>query len=209
MSTKNLARNSLTNVAFLKKQDFTYLLKMTSAANSPSHPQIDLNALTNAIPSLTTAFCTTLAEAASVCLENNDVPQPTLMDLRGFQPKKYAITRLPVTPQMVNTYNDLQFAAEFGAYGISFLIMQETLQFTVIERSVKGPGFDYWLGDLNDPLFQKKARLEVSGILKGDSSQIKSRVKQKKEQTQISSGEYPGYAAVIEFSAPQAVIEEC
>jgi hypothetical protein len=58
-------------------------------------------------------------------------------------------------------------------------------------------------------LFQKKARLEISGILKGESSQIKSRVKQKKAQTQVSAGGYPGYAAVVEFSSPQAVIERC
>lgn len=77
--------------------------------------------------------------------------------------------------------------------------------YTVIERSRKGTGFDYWLGDKNSYLFQKKARLEVSGILKGDDSLLKSRHAAKEEQTSKSDELcIPAYVSVIEFSKPKA-----
>ena len=47
-------------------------------------------------------------------------------------------------------------------------------QYTVIHRSRKGTGFDYWLGDEKNedelPL-QSKARLEVSGIRRADAKE--------------------------------------
>jgi hypothetical protein len=43
----------------------------------------------------------------------------------------------------------------------------ELTDYTIVERACKGTGFDYWLGDEDDDLFQWKARLEISGILKG------------------------------------------
>lgn len=42
--------------------------------------------------------------------------------------------------------------------------------------------FDYWLGQKEDDIpFEDKARLEVSGILKGTTAQINRRLKEKME----------------------------
>ena len=57
-------------------------------------------------------------------------------------------------------------------------------------------------------LFQNKVRLEVSGIRKGDSSRIKARLKQKKEQTKVSDGQFPAYIIVVEFSTPLSYVEK-
>ncbi|BDA74130.1 hypothetical protein CAL7716_082960 [Calothrix sp. PCC 7716] len=89
--------------------------------------------------------------------------------------------------------------------GIAFLVVRELTNLTVIERSAKGTGFDYWLGALEpdeELPFQNRVRLEVSGIRSGDSSRVKARVKQKKEQTKPSDGQYPAYVIVVEFSTP-------
>jgi hypothetical protein len=48
----------------------------------------------------------------------------------------------------------------------AILLMRALTGYTVIERSRKGTGFDWWLGT-EDNLFQGKVRLEVSGILRG------------------------------------------
>jgi hypothetical protein len=78
----------------------------------------------------------------------------------------------------------------------------------VIERSKKGPGFDYWLGeDDDDLLFYGKARLEISGLLLGSQSKISTRVKQKKNQIKASDHLAPGYVAVVEFGEPTAHVE--
>ncbi|WP_245912210.1 hypothetical protein [Brunnivagina elsteri] len=106
---------------------------------------------------------------------------------------------------MSRCWNDEEFTTEQAAYGIAFLIIRELTELTVIERSCQGTGFDYWLGTsaIDGELpFQKKVRLEVSGIRKGNSSRIKARVKQKKEQTKPSDGQFPAYVIVLEFSTP-------
>lgn len=81
---------------------------------------------------------------------------------------------------------------------------------TIIERSRKGTGFDYWLGNQDSTAilpFQHMARLEVSGIRKGNQSQINARVKQKTEQTGASDAEgLPAYIIVVEFSRPISIV---
>ena len=53
----------------------------------------------------------------------------------------------------------------------------------------------------------EKVRLEVSGIRKGDSSRVKARVKQRKEQIKASDGQFPAYVIVVEFSTPLSYVE--
>ena len=62
---------------------------------------------------------------------------------------------------------------------------------------------DYWMtGDDDAEIFL--ARLEVSGIFKGSSSQIGSKLKTKLEQTKASDDtKLPAYAAIVEFGSPE------
>jgi hypothetical protein len=49
--------------------------------------------------------------------------------------------------------------------------------------------------------------LEVSGLRKGNESDIKSRLKRKKEQTKRSDGVLlPAYIVIIEFGKPQSQV---
>lgn len=108
--------------------------------------------------------------------------------------------------QKGRTYADMQYTTEHGAVCLSVMLITCLNPYTVIERSRKGTGFDYWLGDKNSLLFQKKARLEVSGILKGDDSLLKSRHAAKVEQTSKSDElRIPAYVSVVEFSKPKAM----
>ena len=72
----------------------------------------------------------------------------------------------------------MQEATEWGACGVAILVVNQVTGKVVIERSKKGTGFDYWLGDNDDGdslPFANSARLEVSGILTGTKAQIASR----------------------------------
>ncbi|PZD73107.1 hypothetical protein C1752_02748 [Acaryochloris thomasi RCC1774] len=109
---------------------------------------------------------------------------------------------------------DREVATEYGAYGIAALVMPYLTNLTVIERSVKGKGFgfDFWLGSIDSAGggFQRKARLEVSGIRRGAEAVIQSRVNIKLRQISPSDTAAPGYVSVVEFSTPRVhVVEKC
>jgi hypothetical protein len=94
------------------------------------------------------------------------------------------------------------------------LVMPHLTGLTVIERSVKGKGFgfDFWLGSISEsePLFQRKARLEVSGIRQGSESTLQSRVNIKLKQITPSDSVAPGYVSVVEFGTPRSrIVEKC
>ena len=66
----------------------------------------------------------------------------------------------------------------------------------------------YWLGDKDSVLFQKKARLEVSGILQGDDTAMMNRFNAKVIQTEQSDDTaLPAYISIIEFSRPKAIFK--
>jgi hypothetical protein len=52
------------------------------------------------------------------------------------------------------------------------------------------------------------ARLEVSGIRRGDRRRVMARLKEKVTQVRSSDGALAAYIVVVEFSAPQARVEK-
>ena len=170
---------------------------------------LNLGALAVGMPGLTPACGTSLAESAAVCLEHREHQIGVTFHLTGMKPEQFPIEWSPVDEQTRRTYNDLQEATERGAYGIAILVVHNLTGKVVVERSKKGPGFDYWLGDDDDDtLFLGKARLEVSGILSGSASVIQSPMREKKEQIKPSEHLGPGYVAVVEFGTPTACVEQ-
>jgi hypothetical protein len=125
------------------------------------------------------------------------------------------LTWTTITDQALRTWNDLQEATEYGATAIAVLLAKKEIGYAVIERSMKGTGIDYWMGDESDgPPFQSKARLEISGILKvqGNDSAVRravtARVRQKLRQTGPSSNPLPAYVIVVEFGMPLAEVQK-
>src|SRR5260370_18901814 len=160
------------------------------------------------MPGLTRACGTSLAEAAAVCLEERQHRTGVTFHLTGVRAEQFSMEWPPVDDQARRCYNDLQEATERGPYGIAILIVCDLAGMVVVERSKKGPGFDYWLGNGDDDLlFAGKPRLGVSGILSGSRSQAQARMRQKKEQGKPSDHLAPGYVAVVEFGTPIACVE--
>jgi len=56
--------------------------------------------------------------------------------------------------------------------------------------------------------FQGLMRLEVSGILSGDPSRIKSRTQVKKSQVAPSDQQAPALIAIVEFGRPLTRLEK-
>jgi len=110
------------------------------------------------------------------------------------------------TAQALRCWNDDEVATEHGAYGVAAILISHVSDLQVVERSKKRTGFDFWLGakDTNEPLFQKKARLEVSGIRSGSETVVHGRVRQKLTQTDRSDGQLGAYVIVVEFGSPKS-----
>lgn len=164
---------------------------------------IDINHLKSGVGNITATYCANLADAAAVCLDNQHHSQGITLKVMGDYNDQYLLYWPTVTAKMISTWADLEDAVEHGAYGLAFLLVISITGLTVIERSIKGTGFDYWIGVDNLFPFQNKARLEVSGILNGSNRTIRARLKEKIEQTKKSDNlSLQAYIVIVEFSAP-------
>lgn len=178
---------------------------------------LDLNDLCQTKPerpgwSLT--FGATCAEAAAVCLEDQGHSGRARLQIEGIQSCVIELQWTAIDETIRRFNADQEVATEYGAYGIAALILPYLTHLTIVERSVKGKGlgFDFWLGSINDTdlLFQRKARLEVSGLRQGSDRLLRSRVNMKLRQISPSDAVAPGYIAVVEFGTPQAqIVEKC
>ncbi|KWT95091.1 hypothetical protein [Candidatus Magnetominusculus xianensis] len=161
------------------------------------------------IPALTRHFGSILAECAAVCLEEQGNYTGVGLKVEGDYEELFKLTLPEVTQQMRNCYNDREVATEHGAYGVAIMLILSLTEYTIIERSRKGTAFDYWLGKKGDNyLFNNRARLEVSGIRKGDDSDIinRSRIKIIRLIKQIES--IPTFIIIVEFSKPKSNIKK-
>ncbi|MBA4390130.1 MAG: hypothetical protein C0399_04245 [Syntrophus sp. (in: bacteria)] len=170
---------------------------------------LDLGDLANGLPAISPAFGRYLAEAGAVCLESQGHVKGKEISVQGIHSIEYFLHWPDVTDQMERCLHDPEVATEHGAVGIAVLLMKRLIGFTVIQRSRKGTGFDYWLGDETDMPFQNKARLEVSGIRNGNQKVLKARVREKLTQTEVSDEtRLPAYVVVVEFGQPLAEVRQ-
>ena len=157
-------------------------------------------------PGITAAFGTGLAEAGAVCLEEQGHSCSVTFSVNGDYKEAFTLVRPTVTEQMRRCWNDYDIATEHGAYGIACLLILVPTDYTIIRRSRRGTGFDYWVGYVeseNELIFQDKARLEVSGLRSASDILVRARVRYKKTQTKKSDdSQLPAYVVVIEFSRP-------
>lgn len=172
---------------------------------------LNLERLALGMPGISPRRGASFAEAASVCLEETDHHPGVTMQIDGDCKHYVQVVWNGAAGSTQNTraWNDPEEATEDGAYGVAALLITELSEYTVVERSRKGTGFDYWLGrkDAPDPLFQEKARLEVSGIRSGDQHAINARVRRKIDQTKVSNGLLPGVIVVVEFGSPRTRVK--
>ena len=162
--------------------------------------------LAKGLPGVTPAFGDTLAEAGAICFESQNHSKGVELKVNGTFEARYQVFWQQVTEQMLRCWNDPEYTTEQGACGVAVLLMLELTDYTVIEKSRKGTGFDYWLGKAEDREglpFQKSVRLEVSGIRSGDDRLVRTRVNQKLKQVAPSDDTgLPAYVVVVAFGPP-------
>ena len=165
--------------------------------------ELTLVQLENGLPGITHSFGGFMAQAGAICFDCQGHRNGVELRVDGTFRARYKVYWQEVTDQVRRSWRDLQEATEYAAYGVSILLILDLTQYTVIERSYKGTGFDYWLGEKGDMLFQAAARLEATGILRGSDSIVHGRLKAKRKQVKQSDALLlPVFIVVVEFSTP-------
>ena len=169
-----------------------------------------LNELEDGLPGISKAWGKLLGEAGSNCLDLKNHASGVEMQIKGdFEEVLQIFWTDEITEQTRKSWNDTQELTEYGATGIAILLILKMTEFTVTRRAVKGERVDFWLGYKTDKEpFQDAAQLEVSGILEGNESKIKSRLKEKKAQAYPTDENFPVYIVVVEFSKPVSHLEK-
>jgi hypothetical protein len=148
-----------------------------------------------------------LAEAAAYCLYRNQHHSPGSLIFTIERPEITSLLWDEVNGDLDSTWADLKEAAEYGAYAVAIVVSFQASKFPRVARCAQsGTGIDIWLSDSTDDrgIFQRSARLEVSGIFNGGQSAIKARLKQKLAQTEKSDHKrLPAYVAIVEFGSPE------
>lgn len=148
-----------------------------------------------------------LEENCIVALHKNGHLNPVLLGLIDSKQESVPLYwEDRYNEQLERTYADIQSVTERAAVCVSILLALNSTDYTVIERSRKGTGFDYMLGDKNSEFYQPKARLEISGIYQEtDSNSVEARFSIKSRQTDRSDAtRLPAYISVVEFGTPKA-----
>ena len=170
---------------------------------------INLSDIKNGFPGMDSASAGNCYVACMVCLHrNNHSDDNTLLDLTGDATDTITLKWENYFDEQIDrSFQDQQYATEHGAVCISAMLVKECTDYTIIERSYKGTGFDYWLGYENEIPFQKSARLEISGIFKeAEQNTAEKRFRIKTNQTnQSDSSRLPAYISIVEFSNPKAI----
>lgn len=156
---------------------------------------------------LTPEFGSFCLQACTVCLEDSNHLSGVTVPVVGIQAVDATLNwTSTVNDQVKRNWTDNEEATEYGATAIAILLSNKISNHNCIERSSKGLGFDYWLGDEDSiGLFQRKARLEISGIRKeSPTNTLENRVKGKETQTKKSAHlNMNAHICVTEFSNPK------
>lgn len=169
--------------------------------------KLKLNQLKLNRPGMTKSIGAFLAEAATVCLVQNQHSSGVVMQVLG------ATNTIPVIIEWTDkidlttliSWRDTKEATEYGAMGISVLLMEKLYGYYVVGRLKQGEFSDYLLANTtsrSNPF----AKMEVTGIAKeSNTNTLSIRINLKKKQVAKSKTKpFPVYIFVIEFSVPKA-----
>ena len=157
--------------------------------------QINLARFAAGTARLSPEYCRFVAAACALKLKQHGHPQPAKLTVNGIFDETIDVSWEHPDPRTHQSFGDK--ATEFAGECIGIAICEKLTDFNVVERSYIGTGFDFWLGKKKDPLFQRKARLELSGIDEGGNADIEARVRRKESQISAGLGSKAGGALII------------
>jgi hypothetical protein len=168
---------------------------------------LEIDELKAGLPTLSPNVGRFLSEAALFCLESQGHRSGVKLLVKGTINETYQVKWDGyIDNRVLYRWRDLDEAVEYGATCVAILLVLKSTGYNSVERSFKGTGFDFWVGiQSGDFPFQRKLRLEISGIYNGNESTINYRAKLKLKQTNRSdSTELAAIIVIVEFSQPMS-----
>ncbi|MGB1287158.1 MAG: hypothetical protein ACPG7F_11535 [Aggregatilineales bacterium] len=150
-------------------------------------------------------------EACLICLDHHNHQSDLEIALYEDNDTKNTILLhwdVIIDEKVRRSWRDSHEATEYGATALAILTIIHQTEYVIVERAVRGTGFDYWLTDSasydEQELFPAGlARLEVSGILHAKTgTAIQRRIREKQTQ-QSDDMHIPALVIVVEFSRPE------
>lgn len=153
-------------------------------------------------------------ETAIVALRKNKFQSGVKIKITGSIEEEVQLTwSIPVSIATINTYKDEQQLVNYGAIGITMVVLKNLFDFKVFEESPQGTGIDFWAVqgevDINDAhIYDHNSRIEISGIFRAnDKNTINARLSKKKKQIKASNRtSLPAWIVIVEFSSPAVKI---
>ena len=148
----------------------------------------------------------TMAEAATVCLEERGHGREVALQVTGEFAATYLLQRPVVTEPMRASY-DAEEATEFGAWEIAILVSATRQARRSSARSrvtVLTTGWEQW----TRPGRSRHGEAGNLGNTTGDESRITTRLKEKRAQVRARDTLLPAYVAIVEFSRPETRVEK-
>lgn len=148
--------------------------------------------------------CDNLAEAAAVCLHisQKEHKNTEILTVEGDLRAQFELEWQEVTQQILDSRADLLETTEDAAVCIAIMVVEELTPYQIVKQAPRGTGVDFFMTEKdNNDQITYKARLEVTGILKGTKKSIQDRINKKIKQCKKSDFmEIPAYIVVVEFS---------
>lgn len=160
-------------------------------------------------PGLTEGVATGYREAAEVCLARHHSPPTGLSIDRGKQINVIAEWQAPDDRTKHAWANEID-TTEAGAYCVALAALELTDDLVAMRRAETHTGADYYVAakGTSPADLEEAFRLEVSGMNEGSEASVKTRLRQKLEQTARGRSSLPAIAAVVAFSPPQVAIAD-
>ncbi len=90
-------------------------------------------------------------------------------------------------------------ATRDGAYVVSLAVVEHELGMVALSRADTRTGADYYVGRPGSHDLEEAFRLEVSGVDEGGRSDVRRRLRTKKDQAARGESFLPAYASVVGF----------
>lgn len=171
---------------------------------------LDLDRLHQAIPEMTESLVGYICEAAVFCFHHHRHRSGVECQIRNLEEilaSASIVWTRQFSDRIARTYGDTDYAVEYAAECIACLTVRELTDYTVIERSQRHDGVDFWLAERDEDdahSFQRAARMESKGITGARypsdiTYPLNKGVEQSKQSDQFR---LPAYIIATEFSQP-------
>lgn len=161
-------------------------------------------------PGLTGPVAGAYSEAARVCLDRHHTSPVIFSVDRGEESCKGVTAWEATDARTKGAWANETDATEAGAYCVALVAIEAADGLVAVRRAEGLTGADYYLGRPGQVIkdLEKSHRLEVSGVDKGGTTVLRTRLALKVKQALEGKSNLPAIAAVVGFAATTVLTED-